>query len=92
MNVALFFLLFLKCIGFIALVFSFDFDKFSFDVVFDRNVEYVSKYMVFVWFVPTKTIVKTPELTQLYVENVYQLYGLPANKVSDYNQKFESHF
>ena len=43
-------------------------------------------------FIPTKTTVKTPELARLFVENVYRLYGLPANIISDRDQKFNSHF
>ena len=30
-------------------------------------------------FIPTKTMVKTPELARLFVDNVYRLYGLSAN-------------
>ncbi|WP_252407363.1 hypothetical protein, partial [Escherichia coli] len=41
---------------------------------------------------PTKKTVKTPELARLFVENVYRLYGLPANIVSDRDRKFDSHF
>ena len=43
-------------------------------------------------FIPTKTTVKTPKLARLFVENVYKLYGLPSNIVSDRDQKFNSHF
>ena len=43
-------------------------------------------------FIPTKTMVKTLKLARLFVENVYKLYGLPSNIVSDCNQKFNSHF
>ena len=43
-------------------------------------------------FVPTKTTVKTPELARLFVENIYRLYGLPANIISDRDRKFDSHF
>ena len=43
-------------------------------------------------FIPTTTDVKTPELARLFVENIYRLYGLPANIVSDRDRKFDSHF
>ena len=43
-------------------------------------------------FIPTKTTVTTPELARLFIENIYRLYGLPANIVSDRDQKFNSHF
>ena len=43
-------------------------------------------------FVPTKTKIKTSKLAWLFVENVYWLYGLPANIVSDCDKKFNSHF
>ena len=43
-------------------------------------------------FIPTKTTVKTPELARLFVENIYKLYGLPSNIISDRDQKFNSHF
>ena len=43
-------------------------------------------------FIPTKKTVKTPELARLFVENIYRLYGLPANIVSDRDRKFDSHF
>ena len=43
-------------------------------------------------FVPTKTTVTTPELARLFVENVYRLYGLPSNIVSDHDRRFNSHF
>ena len=43
-------------------------------------------------FIPTKTTVKTPELARLFVDNVYRLYGLPANIISDRDRKFDSHF
>ena len=41
-------------------------------------------------FVPTKKIVTTPELARLFVENVYQLYGLPSNIVSDRDRKLDT--
>ena len=43
-------------------------------------------------FIPTKTTVTTPELARLFIENIYRLYGLPTNIVSDRDQKFNSHF
>ena len=43
-------------------------------------------------FIPTKKTVKTPELARLFMENIYRLYGLPANIVSDRDRKFDSHF
>ena len=43
-------------------------------------------------FIPTKTTVKTPELARLFVDNVYRLYGLPANIIGDRDRKFDSHF
>ena len=43
-------------------------------------------------FIPTKTTVKTPELARLFVDNIYRLYGLPANIISDRDRKFDSHF
>ena len=43
-------------------------------------------------FIPTKSTVKTPKLARLFVENIYQLYDLPANIISDCNRKYDSHF
>ena len=43
-------------------------------------------------FIPTKCDVKTPKLARLFVENLYQLYGLPVDIVSDRDRKFNSHF
>ena len=43
-------------------------------------------------FVPTKKLITTPELARLFVENVYRLYGLPSNIVSDRDCKFNGHF
>ena len=43
-------------------------------------------------FIPTKCDVKTPELARFFVENLYRLYGLPADIVSDRDRKFNSHF
>ena len=43
-------------------------------------------------FIPTKYDVKTPKLARLFVENLYRLYGLPADIVSDRDKKFNSHF
>ena len=36
--------------------------------------------------------VPTPKLARLFVENVYRLYGLPSNIVSDRDRKFNGHF
>ena len=33
-------------------------------------------------FVPTKAKIKTLELAWLFVENIYQLYGLPTNMIT----------
>ena len=43
-------------------------------------------------FIPVNNNVKTPALARLFVEHLYQLYGLSANIVSDHNTKFNSHF
>ena len=43
-------------------------------------------------FIPTKTTIQTLELARLFVENIYKLYGLPSNIISDRDQKFNSHF
>ncbi|MCO5556365.1 hypothetical protein L7F22_009913 [Adiantum nelumboides] len=43
-------------------------------------------------FIPTKTTIKTPKLARLFVEQLYRLYGLPSNIVSDRDRKFNSHF
>lgn len=47
-------------------------------------------------FIPTRADVKSPELARLFVENLYRLYGLPADLpadiVSDRDRKFNSHF
>ena len=43
-------------------------------------------------FIPTKSIVKTPKLAMLCVDQLYQFYDLPSNIVSDHDQKFNSHF
>ena len=43
-------------------------------------------------FIPTKTIVSTPELARLFVDQLYRLYGLPSSIVSDRDRKFNSHF
>ena len=43
--------------------------------------------------IPTETMVNTLDLARLLiVKNVYKLYGLPSNIVSNRNQKFNSHF
>ena len=34
-------------------------------------------------FIPTKSTIKTPELAWLFVDQLYRLYGLPSNIVSD---------
>ena len=43
-------------------------------------------------FIPTKTTASTPKLAQLFVDQLYHLYGLPSSIVSDRNLKFISHF
>ena len=43
-------------------------------------------------FIPTKSTIKTPELARLFVDQLYRLYGLPSNIVSDHDRKFNSHF
>ena len=43
-------------------------------------------------FVPTRKTITTLELARLFVENVYQPYGLPSNIVSDCDRKFNGHF
>ena len=43
-------------------------------------------------FIPINTNVKTPALARLFVEQLYRLYGLPTNIVSDRDTKFNSHF
>ena len=43
-------------------------------------------------FIPTKFIVKTLELARLFVDQLYRLYHLPSNFVSDKDSKFNSHF
>ena len=43
-------------------------------------------------FIPTRTTIKTPKLARLFVENVYRLYGLPTNIISDCDRNFDSHF
>ena len=43
-------------------------------------------------FIPTKSTVKMPELARLFVDQLYRLYGLPSNIVSDRDRKFNSHF
>lgn len=43
-------------------------------------------------FIPTCTDIKTPEVARLFIEHLYQLYGLPADIVSDRDPKFNSHF
>ena len=43
-------------------------------------------------FIPVNTNVKTPTLARLFVEHLYQLYGLPTYTVSDHDTKLNSHF
>ena len=43
-------------------------------------------------FIPVNTTIKTPALARLFVEQLYRLYGLPTNIVSDRDTKFNSHF
>ena len=43
-------------------------------------------------FIPTKSTIKTPKLARLFVDQLYRLYGLPSNIVSDRDRKFNSHF
>ena len=43
-------------------------------------------------FIPTKLTVKTLKLARLFVDQIYWLYGLPKNIVSDHNFKFNNHF
>ena len=43
-------------------------------------------------FIPTKSRVKTPKLARLFVDQLYWLYGLPSNIVSDQDRKFNNHF
>ena len=43
-------------------------------------------------FIPLKSIVMTLKLARLFVDQLYKLYGLPNNIVSDCDSKFNSHF
>ena len=43
-------------------------------------------------FIPTKSAIKTPKLVRLFVDQLYKLYGLPNNIVSDHDCKINSHF
>ena len=43
-------------------------------------------------FIPTKTMVSTPKLAWLFVNQLYRLYGLPSSIVSDHDRKFNSNF
>ncbi|KAH7434535.1 hypothetical protein KP509_06G022000 [Ceratopteris richardii] len=43
-------------------------------------------------FIPVKTTYKTPELAKIFVNQLYRLYGLPVDIVSDRDARFTSHF
>ena len=43
-------------------------------------------------FIPIKSIVKTPKLARLFVDQLYRLNGLPNNIVSDCDCKFNNYF
>jgi hypothetical protein len=43
-------------------------------------------------FLPCNTTITGPEITQLYLENVFQWFGLPQKIISDCNPQFTSHF
>jgi hypothetical protein len=43
-------------------------------------------------FLPCPTTIMGPGITQLYLENVYQWFGLPMKLISDQDPRFTSHF
>lgn len=43
-------------------------------------------------FIPTKNMINTLELSKLFIENVYKLYGALASIISDRDGKFDNHF
>jgi hypothetical protein len=43
-------------------------------------------------FLPCNTTITGPEIAQLYLEHVFQWFGLPQKIISDYNPQFTSHF
>ena len=42
-------------------------------------------------FISTKTVVKTLELAWIFIKNIYRLYGLLVDTVSDRDVEFNSH-
>jgi hypothetical protein len=43
-------------------------------------------------FLPCNTMITGPEITQLYLEHVFQWFGLPQKIISDCDPRFTSHF
>ena len=43
-------------------------------------------------FLPCQTTITGEEVAQLYAENVYQWFGLPAKVISDQDPRFTAHF
>jgi hypothetical protein len=43
-------------------------------------------------FLPCNTMITGPEIAQLYLEHVFQWFGLPQKIISDHDPRFTSHF
>jgi hypothetical protein len=43
-------------------------------------------------FLPVKTTYNVAKLTEIYIEEIVRLHGVPSSIISDRNPKFTSHF
>nr|MDZ8003588.1 RNase H-like domain-containing protein [Nostoc sp. DedSLP05] len=54
-------------------------------VIIDRLTKYAH-------FIPVHSSYKTPQLAEIFMENIYRLHGFPKKIISDRDPKFTSHF
>ena len=59
---------------------------------YDAIFVIVDRFSKMSHFIPTTTNVTTPQLAQLFLDNIVRLHGFPRSIVSDRDPKFLSHF